>query len=177
MDPVKVNNWLQIVGMVGIMASLIFVGVQVRQTQRVGEGQEVTNFLELSLAFRTLQIENAGVWRKVCAGEEIEGDERTKAALLFKAYIEFSYIGGVANQVNMTHAEHDLFAHRLAANLHRYPGFAKMASAQSVWARFGEEVLPNDDNAMRFYNAVMARLAALQEIDPDPDYDLMWCGI
>jgi len=32
MNSEKVNDWLQLVGMIGIMASLIFVGVQVRQT-------------------------------------------------------------------------------------------------------------------------------------------------
>jgi len=31
----KLNNWLQLVGMVGVIASLIFVGLQLQQTQKI----------------------------------------------------------------------------------------------------------------------------------------------
>jgi hypothetical protein len=177
MNSEKINDWLQVVGMVGIMASLIFVGVQVRQTQRVGEGQEAASFLELSLALRTLQLENIEVWRKVCSGEELEGDEQHRGALLFKAYLEFSYIGGIANQVNMMQAEHNLFAYRFAANLHRYPGFAKIMEANNAWSQEGEATLANDERARRFSGEVVTRLAELKELEPNPDYDLMWCGV
>ena len=177
MNSEKVSDWLQIVGMVGIMASLIFVGVQVRQTQRVGEGQEVTGFIEMSLAHRTLQLENIEVWRKVCSGEELEGEERQKGALLFRAYLEFSYAGGIANEVNMMQSEHDIFAYRLAANLHRYPGFAKMMDANVVWSQQGEATMANDERARAFVSRLTARLAELQELEPNPDYDLMWCGV
>ncbi len=177
MNSERINEWLQIVGMIGIMASLIFVGVQVRQTQRVGEGQEATGFIELSLALRTLQIDNIEVWQKVCSGEDLEGDERQKGALLFKAYVEFSYTGGVATQVNMMQADHDIFAHRLAANLHRYPGFAKMMEANGAWSRQGEKAVEHDERMRLFVSHVTARLAELQELEPNPDYDLMWCGV
>jgi hypothetical protein len=39
MNSEKVNNWLQVVGMFGIIASLVFVGFQARQTQAIGEGE------------------------------------------------------------------------------------------------------------------------------------------
>jgi hypothetical protein len=172
----KINDWLQIVGMVGIMASLIFVGVQVRQTQRAGEGQEATGFIELALELRGLQLEHLPVWRKVCAGEELTADERHAGALLFKAYLEFNFVGGVATQVNMMQQEHNVFAHRLAANLHRYPGFATMMEMNNVWSREGEAV-HNDEKSMIFSNEVSGRLAELQELEPNPDYDLMWCGV
>ena len=177
MNSEKVNDWLQVVGMIGIMASLIFVGVQVRQTQRVGEGQEAAGFIEMSLALRSLQTENAAVWRKVCAGDELEGAERHMGALLFKAYLEFNYTGAIANQVNMMQAEHNIFAYRMAANLHRYPGFNKMMDANVVWSREGEATLAHDEKVRIFYAEVLARLAELQELEPEPDYDLMWCGI
>ena len=39
----KINDWLQIVGMVGIIGSLIFVGLQLKQSQDIavaGQNQE-----------------------------------------------------------------------------------------------------------------------------------------
>ena len=172
----KINDWLQIVGMIGIMASLIFVGVQVRQTQRVGQGQEYYSFIELSQGLRSLQLQHIDVWQKVCAGDELKGDERQTGALLFRSYIEFVYVAGASNQINLTQAEHDLFAYRLAANLHRYPGFARMMEVNSAWSRQGEASL-NDKRTLKFANAVRARLVELQKQEPNPDYDLMWCGV
>jgi hypothetical protein len=96
---------------------------------------------------------------------------------LFKAYLEFNYVGAIANQVNMMQAEHNIFAYRMAANLHRYPGFVKMMDENIVWSREGEATLAHDEKVRIFYAEVMARLAELQELEPEPDYDLMWCGV
>ena len=84
--------------------------------------------------------------------------------------------GGVAIQVNMMQSDHDIFAYRMAANLHRYPGFAKMMDANAVWGRQGEAVLVNDERSRVFFEGVTTRLAELQDLEPNPDYDLMWCG-
>ncbi len=34
-DTSKINEWLQVVGMFGVIASLIFVGLQMKQTQQI----------------------------------------------------------------------------------------------------------------------------------------------
>ena len=35
----------------------------------------------------------------------------------------------------------------------------------------------DDPNVRSFREAIVVRLAELQEIEPDPDYDVMWCGM
>jgi hypothetical protein len=35
MDFAKINDWLQVIGMFGVIASLIFVGLQMKQTQEI----------------------------------------------------------------------------------------------------------------------------------------------
>ena len=76
----------------------------------------------------------------------------------------------------MMQSEHNVFAYRLAANLHRYPGFAKMMDRNNIWSTQGEAV-HIDEKSMIFSNEVTARLAELQELEPNPNYDLMWCGV
>ena len=49
MDSSKVHDWIQIVGLLVIAASLVFVGLQVRQTQAIGEGELASNFSEQTL--------------------------------------------------------------------------------------------------------------------------------
>ena len=78
MDSEKFNDWLQIAGMLGIMASLVFVGVQVRQTQTIGEGESATQFLDATISARQVFIDNIDVWIKGCAGEELSITEEAQ---------------------------------------------------------------------------------------------------
>jgi len=170
------KEMLEGIGVFSIVASLIFVGLQVRQSQRVGEGQELVGYMELAENLRTVLIDNADVWRKACAGEELDAVESTRAAQLFKMYIEFSYIASIASHVGIVQDGDAFLANRVAANIHRYPGFARLEAEQRDWGREGERA-GEEPKVRAFYQAVLARLAELQEIEPNPDYDLKWCGM
>jgi hypothetical protein len=176
MDSAKLNDWLQIIGMLGIIASLVFVGLQVNQTQRVGEGEEIASFVELSTNMRTLFIEHADVWRKACAGEELSAEGQTKAAMLYKAYTELAYNFGAASRAGISQSSSQFLINRFAANIHRYPGFAELAATHNVWTLQGERGRDIEDVRL-FAKAITARLAVLKEIEPDPDFDVKWCGI
>ena len=39
MDRSKVHDWLEVVGMFGVIASLVFVGLQMKQTQEIALGE------------------------------------------------------------------------------------------------------------------------------------------
>ena len=60
MDSAKLNDWLQFVGMLGLIASLVFVGVQVNQTQRAGEGAKLASYLEIATMNRELRMRMFG---------------------------------------------------------------------------------------------------------------------
>jgi hypothetical protein len=167
---------LEGIGVFYIVASLIFVGLQVSQSQRVGEGQELVGYLELVGNMRTVLIDNADVWHKACAGEELSAGDSTRAAQLYKTYIELSYLASVASRVGVSQDGDDFLVNRVAANLHRYPGFAKLASEQGQWTEEGERAM-DDPNIWAFREAIVVRLAELKKIEPNPDYDVMWCGM
>jgi len=167
---------LEGIGVFSIVASLIFVGLQVNQSQRAGEGQELVSYLELAGNMRSVLIDNAEVWQKACAGESLNSVDRTRAAQLFKTYIEFSYLASVTSRVGIIGDGDAFLVNRVAANLHRYPGFAKLAAEQGQWTNEGERAM-DDPNVRSFREAIVVRLAELQEIEPDPDYDVMWCGM
>ena len=100
------------------------------QSQRAGEGQELVSYLELAGNMRSVLIDNAEVWQKACAGESLNSVDRTRAAQLFKTYIEFSYLASVTSRVGIIGDGDAFLVNRVAANLHRYPGFAKLAAEQ-----------------------------------------------
>lgn len=167
---------LEGIGVFSIVASLIFVGVQVNQGQRAGEGAELIAYLEMAGNLRSLTAENAEVWHKACAGDFLAPDEKIVAAQVFKHYIEFMFITAAASRVGVMRDWPEFLVNRFAANLHRYPGFAALAEQHSIFGREGERGL--DDPVTRAtFEAIMLRVAELQKIEPEPDYDLMWCGL
>jgi hypothetical protein len=91
MNSEKVNDWLQIVGMIGIMASLIFVGLQVRQTQSIGEGESAAYFLEATVLGKQFMVDNMDVWTRGCSGEELSTVDEAKFAHMYRAYARASY--------------------------------------------------------------------------------------
>jgi hypothetical protein len=176
MDSAKLNDWLQSVGMLGLIASLVFVGMQVNQTQRAGEGAELASYLEIATLNRQLRIEHADVWQKACAGEELSAADRTKAAALYRNYLEFALLSWLGSSAGILQLDNQsIYVNRLAANIHRYPGFAELSASSHEWGIQGEGA-DNDAVFKQFGEAISARVAVLREIEPNPNFDVKWCG-
>ncbi len=70
MDSAKLNDWLQVFGIFALVASLIFVGLQIRQTQEIAMTDAANGYLEQSLTLKQLLIDNAtcgkrDVWARI----------------------------------------------------------------------------------------------------------------
>lgn len=172
------NRWkdyAELIGIASIVASLVFVGIEVRQSSSAGQVDQVTGYGEMMLSVRSLLAEHADVWHKACAGDELTPAESTLAGQLFRAYTEFMWVQGITSVVGDLEIRQSL-AGRFAANVHRYPGFAALFRSNSDWGRLGEPTLKDVAAAAEFADLVMARIAELREIEPSPSYDVTWCG-
>ena len=58
MDLAKLNDWMQLFGTFAIVASLIFVGLQMQQTQAIAVANQYQERAALILAFRDAQLQN-----------------------------------------------------------------------------------------------------------------------
>ena len=70
----KVNDWLQIVGMAGIIGSLIFVGLQLKQSQDIAVSNQYQARLDSVLAAKGNMLQSdafIAVMRKVERGESL----------------------------------------------------------------------------------------------------------
>lgn len=171
----KLNDWLQVIGLFGVIASLIFVGIQVRQTQVIAEGESAMLSIEPTIAARRLLIDNIDVWIKGCAGESMSASEQAAFAQLHRAYTQITYFAWLTSRHNILDFNPDDFVFALAANIHRYPGFAQESASWQEWAEHGMNL--SLESGQQFFSAVVARVAQLREIDPDPNYDVEHCGM
>jgi hypothetical protein len=175
MDSNKLNDWLQLVGLFGVIASLVFVGVQVRQTQVIAEGESAMLSIEPTVAARQLLIDNIDTWIKGCAGEKMSAAEEAKFAQLHRAYTQIAYFAWLTARHNILDFNPDDFVFVVAANIHRYPGFAQASASLQEWAKQGMEL--SLESGLQFRTSVVARVAELQEIEPEPNYDVKYCGM
>lgn len=175
MDSNKLNDWLQIVGLFGVIASLIFVGIQVRQTQVIAEGESAMLAIDTTLAARQMLIDNIEIWTRGCAGEELSASEQAMYAQLHRAFSESFFFGWLAARHNILDYNANDFVYKYAANVHRYPGFARQNIAWQEWAREGMN--RSLESGRVFVDAVMTRLEELREIEPEPSYDIQHCGM
>jgi len=171
----KWKDIAELIGISAIVASLVFVGVQVRQSQSAANVSQLQSYGEMSLAVRALIIEHADVWQRACADEELSPAESVQANQIMRAYVEFIFTQGVTADLGMFDYR-PIVIGRYVANMHRYPGFGKMADAQSEWARSAENSGSIDELAALF-DMVRAEKAAMRELDPNPQYDISLCGM
>jgi len=174
MDSSKLNDWLQVIGIFALVASLIFVGFQMKQTQEIGQGEAAANILDSTNAFRNMIIDNAGVWRSGCMGEELSKSDQTIFANIYSSYIATVYWLWLANDIGVIQFDAGTIESAFAANIHRYPGIARIGMSKGRWSAEGSKI--DLIGVERFKAAIQARLAELREIEAEPLSDPDWCG-
>jgi hypothetical protein len=73
MDSEKLNDWMQVVGIFALVASLIFVGLQMKQSQEIAMTQANQSRLDTNVAMLTASAENpyfVSAFGKFFAGDE-----------------------------------------------------------------------------------------------------------
>jgi len=174
LDSAKLNDWLQVIGIFALVASLVFVGLQMKQTQEIGQGEAAAGVLESTNAFRSMIIDNAEVWRSGCMGEELSENDQLKFAKMYSSYVATVYWLWVSNDIGVIQFAAGKVESAYAANIHRYPGIAKMAASRLDWRAEGSEIKLMGFE--RFRSAVLTRLEELGEIEAEPQSNPDWCG-
>jgi hypothetical protein len=163
MDSAKLNDWLQVIGIFALVASLIFVGLQMKQNQQIGEGEAAAYFSEITNSFRTTVIDYPEVWRNGCMGEELSDGDQTRFAQMYYLYLSSSYWLWLASDIGILQSKSNVITNAFAANIHRYPGIAKMNASKRLWSMEGSKL--DLLSLQQFSAAIQTRLAELQMIE------------
>jgi len=123
------KDWLEGFGIVAIIGSLIFVGLQMRQAQSIAvaeaEGAQQTIDNRVPDAIN----QHAGVWSKGASGRELSEAEAIifeNLVIIASTQAFFSY----SQRKILNHPRADLAAHRFAFFLFQNPG------ARHVWMNY-----------------------------------------
>ena len=167
MDTHKINDWLQIVGMFGVIASLIFVGLQMKQAQDIAYSELDVSLLAIQAEATNLISANSDVWVRGNAGEELSPAETAVfsnlvALLNGRWFVEYRH----ATQLGRTDIA-ETIKYDWSAFLYQNPG------ARRVWLTREEnlnkfrDILLTEGNKWTFWrdsiNADLTRLDAIGE--------------
>ena len=166
----------EMIGIVSIVVSLIFVGLEVRQTGQIAAREMLDRYRDGEAVFRTLIGENADVWQRGCMGEQLTAGEQVLFSKIFGTWITRRYSSWVnVQQSNPAGIDPLNFPYGVAANLHRFPGLHTLFEALERWT-----VLSRSSSAPGldlFNRAISERMVQLVELEPDPLSDARFCGV
>lgn len=101
----ELNDWLQVVGLFGVLGGLIFVGLQLQLDRQVALSESVTDAAIDRKYWAELVTQNAEVWVQGSAGEPLTAVEMKKFEVLTVA-LELQYFTSYNRAVRLAPFRH-----------------------------------------------------------------------
>jgi len=160
----KFRDWLEIVGIFAVVVSLVFVGLQMRQTQEIAMAEMRWNNMIAEMEAHSAIYEFPDIWAKGNAGETLNPSEtviyatliRNFNALLFYAVTNYGQLAGDESDLSATISNTSGF-------LFEKPGARREWEAlRATFRRYRTPHVPGEYRN-RFEEAVRAQLAVLDD--------------
>lgn len=172
----KLNDWLQVLGMAAVVASLVFVGLQLKQSEEIALAEVYESAAARGVEQRALIAAHADTWHKACLGGQLSAPEQMIAGSIYFNYVQNSFNSWSRYQeTGFGGGGAQFYIDSYAANVHRYPGFKKIALSWSDWGELGARF--DGELIKKFSASLFQRIAELEQLEPNPTADVMWCGI
>ena len=158
------------------MASLIFVGLQIKQSDEIALAEILESVAARAIEERALIAAHADIWQKACLGEQLTAQERMIAANIYMNYLQSNFNSWVRfRETGIGGTGSGFLIDAYAANIHRYPGFKQVALSFADWGKLGARF--NGEMAREYQTAIVQRVGELEELETNPTADVMWCGV
>ncbi len=172
------RQWLpaaELIGIVAVVASLIFVGMEIRQSQDIARTEWTGIHTDEQIALEALIADHIEVWRRGCAGAALSDTEMAEYARLFSAFYHVAFERWIRANIGITGANPAFVSKEYAKNVHRFPGFRAMWTIwKSSRVSSADPTLPG---ILGFPEEVDGWLSVLEEEEPNPEFDVMLCGL
>ena len=165
----------ELIGMTAIVLSLLFVGLQLRQTQQLAVEEGINYSNERQNEIRDLIVANAEIWQKACAGEPLDPVSRVIAAKIFDAWID--HVAGEyvlrAKGARQSDESRQRIVEEFAAQFWIYPGLRELNESKSAWHNGAVET---SSFLGEFSARIRSRAEELESRGIKPEMDTAWCG-
>lgn len=118
----SIRDWAELIGIIAILASLIFVGLQMRQEQELFASENAISRLETLIDLNNAIIENSEVWALGNRGETLTDAEFIRYERVLNIYNEVTFMSFVSGQARGTMTGGIVGIFQFASFLQKNPG-------------------------------------------------------
>ncbi len=120
-DSAKLNDWMQVIGLFGVLGGLIFVGMQLRLDRQVAVADRVSQTQVAVMYWAELVNEHPEIWAKGRAGDQLSDLEAIQFEALADAWEINHWSAWIkSQQLGLTAPER--FVRETAVEIYTHPG-------------------------------------------------------
>ncbi len=164
----KTTNWkdvAELIGTTAIVASLIFVGLQMKQAQDIADSERYQLDLSNLIAINNAINENADTWVKGISGGELDKAEATIFENLILNINDRAVLASEGARRMGFETAADSIVHDFAAFLHKNPGARRVWEAREQdLEKYRSQLMPADISKIIWPDTVRLDLAKLDQI-------------
>ena len=120
---IEKKHVFETLGVLGIIASLLFVGFELRLSRSIALNEGFATQNELAIALMSMQSENADVWQRGCLGEELTQEEKVVFGKIFAATVNYRFTLWSRANVGLMGASPERWARYVAFDRYQFTGF------------------------------------------------------
>ena len=161
-------NWktaAELIGIAAIVGSLIFVGLQLAQTQKIAFAETDLSLLSSKIEIRNGINDYAGIWVRGSSGDDLDPAEAAIFSNLVVNFNDFAFLDSrratLIGEVELAEA----IRHDFAAFFYQNPGARRVWSAREEnLIKYRDLLNPDGDNFSFWRDAIQADFARLEQI-------------
>ena len=163
----------EVTGVFSIVASLIFVGLEIRQSTRAAIDASLSSDTTIIIDTESLVLSHPDVWHRGCLTALTDPTEQLIYSRIHHAYVFNYYLRWLRSTEGIESASSSLAIDNVAMNIYRYPGF------RAEWDAHGASRQQIDDQVplQIFRRLVDERVEEYPTIEPVPLADASRCGL
>lgn len=173
LKPGRLKDIAELIGIASIVASLVFVGIEVRQSRLASIENSFANSSSIVIGTESLVLSHPDVWRRGCLGEPLDPAEEVVFSRIHHVYTFDTFFRWSRATRGIAESSAELAVDNIAMNIYRYPGFRSEWEAHGRGRQHVSETAP----FQIFRRLVDDRVGRFSEFEPVPVSDVSRCGL
>ena len=162
------KNWkgiAELIGIAAIVASLLFVGLQLQQDQQIAVVDTHGSLSEEKIELAVLVSQNMEIWKKGLQGEDLSDTERGRFSGLLAA-VEMHHQRSFIRWRGIGPGDPDVIARRFAFALYIFPGMRAAYEADMQFIYSMDEATGGNMTIRPWKGTVLRSLEELDDANP-----------
>ncbi len=158
------KDYAELIGISAIVASLIFVGLQMRQDREIALASVQAAFMETLIAINNDINLNADIWNKGLAGGELSGSE----TIVFRNIVANlrDHAALQSQNIRTLGGPGDFSTFKLADLIRRHPGLQKESERRGEIVRIINTATSTPLRSVSYPDQIQEAIERLNQLDP-----------